>query len=89
MRGFKAITVVGTFYLLLITTYSSFSFIITFIYENRANEGYVGPLLLATNYSSFLIANLFAPSVRFSFKNQMKFAALAYTINYVMQTLPF
>ena len=89
MRGFKAVAVVGTFYLLLVTTYASFSFIVTFIYENKANQGFVGPLLLATNYGTFLIANLYAPSVRLAFKNQMKLAALAYTLNYIMQTLPF
>lgn len=43
----------------------------------------MGPVLLAANYFTFLIANSFAPSIRLSLTSQMKVAALCYTLNYV------
>ncbi len=41
----------------------------------------MGPLNLIVNYSAFMISNIFAPYCKVSFKYQMFFAALAYSIN--------
>ena len=88
MRGTKKVILLGTFYLLLVTTYSSLSYIITYIYDQKEGYEFVGPLILASNYGTFLITNLFAPSVRLSYKTQMKIAAVCYTVNYVTQAIP-
>lgn len=45
----------------------------------------MGPVLLAANYFTFLIANSFAPSIQMSFKSQMLVAAFCYTVNYVTE----
>lgn len=41
----------------------------------------MGPLNLISNYSAFLISNTFAPFCSISFKYQMLFGALAYSVN--------
>ena len=74
--------------MLLVTTFASLSYIVTYIYDHKEGYEFVGPLILATNYGTFLITNLFAPSIRLSYKRQMKIAAVCYTINYVTQSIP-
>lgn len=56
------------------------------MYEN-SDKGFkeMGPVLLASNYFTFLIANSFAPSIRMSVTSQMKVAAICYTLNYVSE----
>ena len=88
MLGTKSIVLLGVFYLLLVTTFSSLSYIVTYIYDHKEGYEFVGPLILATNYGTFLITNLFAPSIRLPYKTQMKIVAICYTFNYVTQSIP-
>ena len=60
-------------------------YIATYLYKHMGpNLNFMGPLLLASNYSAYLIANSFAPSLTIKMKNQLLIAALFYTINYAV-----
>ena len=76
------------FSLLLITTYSSFSTIITYIHE-RDNHRILGPVLLFSNYSVFMISNTFVPSLAVKYKYQFLLASICYTANYVLELASF
>lgn len=45
----------------------------------------MGPVLLLSNYATFLVVNTFAPSIRLSSKTQLKIGALLYLGNYLLQ----
>jgi hypothetical protein len=84
MKALKETIKLGIFFLILITTYGSFSFIVTYMYEHK-NDGlkFMGPVLLFVNFFTFMIANSFAPSIRLSLTTQMKIGAACYTLNYI------
>lgn len=90
MKALKETIILGIFFLILVTTYSSFSFIVTYMYEHKEG-GFkeMGPVLLAANYFTFLIVNSFAPSIQMSLKSQMRVAAFCYTFNYVTEIFQF
>ena len=88
MKGKKQTIVFGVYFLLMTTTFSSFSFIITEIFEKQG-KFYIGPLFLASNYGVFLIANTFVPSLRLSYVNQLKLGSVLYTLNYLFVLIPF
>ena len=48
------------------------------------NLKFMGPLILASNYFVYLVANSFAPDFQIKIKNQLLIAAAAYTINYAV-----
>jgi hypothetical protein len=57
----KQTIVLGTFFLLLVTTYISFSNIITFIFEHDSTQfPFVGGLALILNYTVYLIGLTYA-----------------------------
>ena len=45
----------------------------------------MGPLLLATNYGTFMIANIFVPYLKIQYKSQFLFGAVCFSINYVLE----
>ena len=79
MKQKKPVVMLGIFVCLLATTYVSFSYIVTYIYDN-----FIGPLLLASNYFVFLITNSIAPALPIKIKNQLLITAVTYTINYAL-----
>lgn len=76
--------VLGVFFLLLVTTYSSFSQIVTFITQHSGTQySFVGEVSLITNYLVYLIGLTRAPSI-VNFKRQFLIAALCYSFNYAL-----
>ena len=66
----KQTVFVGIFFLLLVTTYISFSNIITFIFEHDEDQfSFVGGLSLILNYVVYLLGLTYAASLR-NYKKQ-------------------
>lgn len=66
----KQTILVGIFFLLLVTTYISFSNIITFIFEHNSQQfPFVGGLSLILNYAVYLVGLTYAASLK-NFKRQ-------------------
>ena len=85
MKQKKDIAMVGIFACLLFTTYVSFSYIVTYIYENESSEvKFMGPLILISSFFVFFVTNSFAPGFKIKIKNQLLIAAVSYTINYAV-----
>ena len=81
----KQIVFLGGFFLFLTLTYSSFSTIITYIYEHHDGYEHLGPVLLIANYGTFMLCNILAPFVKISYKKQLIIGAICYTINYAIE----
>jgi hypothetical protein len=66
----KQTILVGVFFLLLVTTYISFSNIITFIFEHNSQQfPFIGGLSLILNYFVYLIGLTYAASLK-NYKRQ-------------------
>lgn len=88
MKSKKSIVILGIFVSMLATTYASYGYIATYLYQHMGpNLNFMGPLLLSSNYFASLIAYSFAPSLRIKMKNQLLIAASFYTINYAIEML--
>ena len=77
------------FFLLLVTTYISFSNIITFIFENKSTRfPFMGGMVLIINYVVYLLGLTYAVSLR-NYKRQFEIAAITYTIGYALYIYDF
>lgn len=93
MRGEKKTlretVVLGAFFLMLVTTYSSFSHIVSYIAE-KSDQLYPfeGELALITNYVFYLLGLTRATAIR-NFKRQFQIAAICYSLNYALYLFQF
>lgn len=85
----KQSIILGIFFLLLVTTYSSFSHIATYISEHDTNRyHFEGEVSLIVNYVVYLVGLTRAASIR-NFKKQFLIAAICYSSNYALYLLGF
>jgi hypothetical protein len=85
----KQSIILGIFFLLLVTTYSSFSHIATYITEHDSNRyHFEGEVSLIVNYVVYLIGLTRAASIT-NFKKQFLIAAICYSSNYALYLLGF
>ena len=85
----KQSIILGVFFLLLVTTYISFSNIITFIFDHNSNRfPFIGGLALILNYVVYLLGLTYAASLR-NYKRQFEIAAITYTIGYALYIYDF
>lgn len=61
----KLVVLVSIHFMILFTAFNAFQTIVTRINEDEGDYS-LGPFRFAVNYFSFMIANLFAPSVKYS-----------------------
>lgn len=75
----------GIFFLILVTTYSSFSFIITYIFTHDEEQyTWKGPLTLVVNYFTYFVVLTFTPMIK-NEKKMFFLAALSYSLNYALE----
>lgn len=75
--------------MMLVTTYSSFSHIVSYIAEHSDDlYTFEGEVVLILNYAVYLIGLTRAPAIR-HFKKQFQIAALCYATNYALYLLKF
>lgn len=73
----------GIFFMLLFTSYTSFSTIISQLYKQQGYSN-LGKYSIFTNYGFFMISNIFAPYIgtKINSKWLMLFAGCCYSFNY-------
>lgn len=77
----KEVMLLGIYFMILFTAFNSFQTIVTKINEDEGDYT-LGPFRFALNYTVFMIANLFAPQVKYSEKWLITGAALTYVLQY-------
>ena len=85
----KGTLVLGVFFLMVVTTYASFSHIVSYITEH-SNQLYPfeGSVVLIVNYLVYMLG-LSRASVISNYKRQFQIAALCYATNYVLYLFHF
>ena len=80
MELVKVVSIVGLYFLILLTSSSAFQTIVTRIYESEGDYR-IGPYIFMLQYAAFMIMNLFVPLLRYSYKWMMTLSALCYAFN--------
>lgn len=78
----KEIVLVSVHFMILFTAFNAFQTIVTKINEDEGDYS-LGPFRFAVNYFAFMLANLFAPKVRYSEKWQITLSTLTYVFHYL------
>ena len=77
----RVVAMAAIYFLLLFTANTAYANILTKIFEEEGMTK-LAPFNFIFNYSSFMIANLFAPLVKFPEKWLMAVASLFYGVNF-------
>ncbi len=76
---------IGVFFLFFTTTYVSFSIIITYLFSHNDNySSQMGPLVLFTNYGTFMIFSIVAPAFKKSPKTLLIAGSLTYMVYFIV-----
>lgn len=78
----KEVVLVSIHFMILFTAFNAFQTIVTRINEEEGDYS-LGPFRFAVNYFVFMIANLFAPAVKYSEKWQITLSTLTYVFHYL------
>ena len=79
----RLVVIAGVYFLIIFTASTAYNSILTKIFEEE-QETKLAPFIFIFNFGTFMVANLFAPLLKFPEKWLMAVASLCYGLNYLM-----